>query len=151
MIHRISAGALVVNEEKILLVRHKKEGAYDFLVAPGGGVQGSESVFDAAKREVLEETSIDVEPGKMAYVEELYNPELRLLKVWVLCDYRSGTPHVAESETAREHIVEAGWFDRKELIDRILFPEVLRNDFWNDFKNGFKEVLYLPIHEMEFY
>ena len=151
MNHRISAGALVVKDDKLLLVRHKKEGAYDYWVAPGGGTQGSESIFDAAKREVLEETRILVEPSKMVYVEELYNSENRLIKVWILCDYRSGTPHVAKSETAREHIVEAGWFDRTELENITLFPEILKHEFWNDFEHGFNEVKYLTIHEMEFY
>ncbi len=151
MNHQISAGGLVVKDDKLLLVRHDKEGAYDFWVAPGGGVEGSESIFEAAKREVLEETRILVEPCKMAYIEELYNPKDRLIKVWVFCDYLSGTPYVAESETAHEYIIEAGWFDKSDLQNLTLFPDVLKNGFWNDLENNFNEVKYLPIREMEFY
>ena len=141
----------MVKDDKILLVRHKKENAYDFFVAPGGGVEGTESVFDAAKREVLEETSILVEPIKMVYIEEFYNPEVRSIKVWIKCNYLSGTTFVAESETAREHVVDAGWFDKTELENMQLFPEILKTEFWNDIENGFSEVKYLPIHDTEFY
>ena len=151
MNHRISAGGLVVKDDKILLVRHRKEDAYDFFVAPGGGVEGIESVFDAAKREVLEETSILVEPSKIVYIEELYNPEERIIKVWIKCNYLSGTTFVAESETAREHVVDAGWFEKTELENMRLFPEILKTEFWDDYKNGFSEVIYLPIHDTEFY
>ena len=38
MKHRISAGALVKRGDQILLVRHMKQGSYDFWVPPGGGV-----------------------------------------------------------------------------------------------------------------
>ena len=48
MNHRISAGVLVINQDKILLVNHKKPGHYDFWVAPGGGVLGTEDIESAA-------------------------------------------------------------------------------------------------------
>ncbi len=41
--HRISAGVIVQNEQKLLLVHHVIPGRYDFWVCPGGGVQADES------------------------------------------------------------------------------------------------------------
>ena len=69
----------------------------------------------------------------------------------MFCDYLSGTPYVAESETAHEYIIDAGWFDKSDLQNLTLFPDVLKNGFWNDLENNFNEVKYLPIREMEFY
>lgn len=60
MNHRISAGARVENNGRLLLVRHRKQAAYDFWVAPGGGVQGAESLLAAAEREIREETGLVV-------------------------------------------------------------------------------------------
>lgn len=44
MTHRISAGAIVESDGRLLLVRHYRPGRYDFWVAPGGGVKGDESL-----------------------------------------------------------------------------------------------------------
>ena len=50
MKHRISAGVIVEHEDKVLLVHHRKPGAYDFWVAPGGGAIGSEGVRGQVER-----------------------------------------------------------------------------------------------------
>lgn len=51
--HRIAAGAIVLKEEAIVLVRYRNEDGTSYLVAPGGAAQERESVADAAVREVL--------------------------------------------------------------------------------------------------
>ena len=84
MNHRISSGALVENEGRLLLVRHRKEGEYDSWVAPGGGVQGSESLAAAAEREVREESGLEVVAERLVYVEEFHNPETRHCKFWFI-------------------------------------------------------------------
>lgn len=57
MKHRLAAGCLVVDEDRVLLVRYLKRDGGDWWVAPGGGVQGDESIADAAAREVQERRS----------------------------------------------------------------------------------------------
>jgi ADP-ribose pyrophosphatase YjhB (NUDIX family) len=80
--HRISAGALVEQGGRLLLVRHRKPGAYDFWVAPGGGTHGDEELADTARREVREETGLDVRPERLVYVEEFHSPDTRYCKFW---------------------------------------------------------------------
>jgi len=81
MQHRISTGTIIEHEDRVLLVRHVKPGAYDFWVAPGGGVKGAETL-DAAAREAHEEAGVEVAIGKLLYIEELFNPECRTVKFW---------------------------------------------------------------------
>ena len=51
--------AIIVNDSKVLLMHRKKEGR-EYWVFPGGGVEKDETSEQAAKREVLEETSLKV-------------------------------------------------------------------------------------------
>ena len=101
MKHRISAGALVLKDERLLFVRHKKEGSYDFWVAPGGGVIDSENLLEAAVREVKEETGLDVEAVRPVYLEEFTEPTTRHIKTWILCNLVGGTISTEAYEAVR--------------------------------------------------
>ena len=53
--------SIIQSDSQILLVKRRKEPFKDYLVLPGGFVNEGERVEDAAKREVKEETSLDIE------------------------------------------------------------------------------------------
>lgn len=61
LIERRSAYALVIKDSQILLNKMKTTGKYWF---PGGVVEISETEKDAAKRETLEETGVEVAVGE---------------------------------------------------------------------------------------
>ena len=151
MKHRISVGVIVEEAERLLLVRHVKAGAYDFWVAPGGGLQGTESLLIGARREVREETGLDVEPRALAYVEELVDPETRYVKFWFVGSARGGVLRADQPEAARERITEAAWLSRRELAERIVFPPVLLDRYWHDRAAGFAAPVLLPLRRMEFW
>lgn len=151
MEHRIAAGALVLHESKLLLVRHRKPNAYNFLVAPGGGVVGHEDLWTAAVREAKEESGFDVEPLRLGFIEELTRPGMRECKFWIWCRLIGGAPTVTHPEAIREHIVSAGFFSRIDLADETVFPPIVTEEmFWRGASaNG--EVRYLGVREMEFW
>ena len=82
MNHRIAAGMFIVHDERILMVRHRIIGQYDLWVPPGGGVQGLETLEEAARREVLEETGIRAEAERLMYIEEFMLAGNRECKFW---------------------------------------------------------------------
>jgi len=151
MKHRIAAGVLLEHEGRILLVRHRKAGAYDFWVAPGGGVEGTEDLREAARREVFEECGLHVEPLNMAYVEEFHSPHTRECKVWFTARLIGGTLCTAAPEATREHITEAAFLARAEFEGKIIFPPMLRCEYWEDKEKGFSCPRYVGLREMEFY
>lgn len=150
--HRISAGALVEHEGRLLLVRHRKEGVYDFWVAPGGGVQGSESLTDAAEREVREETGLLVVAERILYVEEFHSPETRHCKFWLKATLVGGRLSVDTPQTTAEHIVEAAWHAEDQVKTLQVFPEILNARYWQDRSAGFASGLqYLGLRSMDFW
>ena len=58
-------GAIVIKDQKVLLVRHTYGAAKGKLLNPGGYMNHGELPTDAVKREVLEETGITVNPAGM--------------------------------------------------------------------------------------
>ena len=150
MIHRISCGALVLRDGRILLVRHHQPGQHDFWVAPGGGVEGNEQLAAAAERETFEEAGIRVVATRLAYIDEGWNAEQRILKFWFLADYVSGELDVAGNPADGERIVEAGWFALDALPEGHVFPEPLRSRFPRDLAAGFPRAIKLPLRELLF-
>jgi ADP-ribose pyrophosphatase YjhB (NUDIX family) len=151
MNHRISAGAFVEHEGRLLLVRHRREGRYDFWVAPGGGVQGTEDLRTAAAREVKEETGLDVVAEKLVYVEEFYSPDTRHCKFWFTASLVGGTLSSSAPEAVAEHIIDASWHTEHAVKEMQVFPEALHARYWEDRKQGFPALQHLGLREMAFW
>ena len=145
MHHRISAGAPVLNETRLLLARHYSPGRYDFWAPSGGGVVGDEQLHTAAERETFEETGICVQALRIAYIDELIDSNGRMVKFWFFSRYLSGTIDVRSNPAAEERITEAGWFRQEELPVGHVFPAALRDDFWRQLPNGFPTPIKLPL------
>ena len=67
----VVASALIVKDDKILLIKSHKWG--DVYLLPGGHVENKETIFEAAKREGEEETGIKLNPLYCVNVGELIN------------------------------------------------------------------------------
>lgn len=150
MEQQISAGALVVKSGQVLLVRHRDPGNYDFWAPPGGGVEESEELADAAKRETFEETSIVIEVRTLAYIDELIDQSGRMVKFWFLADYVSGEIDVTANPATNEKTVAAGWFSLDNLPEGHVFPDLLRNRFWSDLEGPFAAPVKLPLRQSIF-
>ena len=104
-----SVGAIVIKDNKILLVRHTYGSAAGKLLNPGGYIKLGEMPTDAVKREVLEETGINVNPIGMLSIR-------CSAKGWYmvfLADYVCGE---AKSDNAENS--EAIFVDCDELLQR---------------------------------
>ena len=71
--------AIIVRDNKILLMHRIKEGQ-EYFVFPGGGIEENESVEDAIIRETKEELSLDIKIDKLLFeIENRGQKELYFL------------------------------------------------------------------------
>jgi len=64
----VAVGVIIRQGDRIALVRRDKEPSKGLWTFPGGAIELGESLADAARREALEETCLDVDLGEVATV-----------------------------------------------------------------------------------
>lgn len=90
-------GIIHNDKNQILFIKRKKQPFQNYLALPGGFVNQGECVEDALRREILEETSINVEPIEIlgVYSDPKRDPRKHILSVVFVClklDSSSGIP-----------------------------------------------------------
>ena len=149
MRYGISAAALIMQQQRLLLVNHRKRGRYDFWVPPGGKLQGAESIFDCARRETLEETGLSVELDRIVYVVEYAEPGYHFCKFFIQCKRFDGNLTLANREQGESFLVNACFFSKTNMEELDVRPTILKNQFWADLEAGFPETRYLGLEKVK--
>lgn len=68
---RVGSAVVIESDGKILLAKSKKPPVEGMWILPGGGVEFGENAKDAAKREIKEETGLEIEVGDLITTYEL--------------------------------------------------------------------------------
>jgi len=71
---RLAARALILHEDRLLLVNAYPAGRSDLWCAPGGGVERGASLPDNLPRELFEECGLNIAVGEPALVNEFHDP-----------------------------------------------------------------------------
>jgi 8-oxo-dGTP diphosphatase len=111
----IGVGALIFDGAKILLVERGKEPLKGYWSLPGGILETGEKLEDAIRREVMEETGLEVEPLSMFEIFEriMEDDSGRIEYHYVLIDYLcrpAGGRLLAASDASR-----AAWVTEQNL------------------------------------
>lgn len=124
--YSVSIGVIVTNKSnEILLVKGPKRG-WEF---PGGIIEPSESIWDAAIREVLEETGYKIKPLEITSIYQ------NLTKNVISLIMRAAIVN-GEAHTSKESL-EVGFFTREEAIKMIKYSNFIdrvNNSFDNQGK-----------------
>lgn len=105
--HIVAVGTLVQNKQgQFLLVKTEWRG----WEMPGGQVEEGEDIISALKREVAEESGIDIEIKGLAAVYSSVNEPSKVILDF-LSEYNGGDIRKVTSE-----ILDARWFSEKEIL-----------------------------------
>ncbi|HEU5231507.1 MAG TPA: NUDIX hydrolase [Terriglobales bacterium] len=119
----LGVGAIVIHDNRVLLVRRANPPLQGEWSIPGGLVETGETTRDAIVREVLEETALRVEVAALVEVFEriLRDNQSRVQYHYVLLDYRCC---VASGEAyAGSDVSEVRWVTLDELELLSVAPE----------------------------
>jgi 8-oxo-dGTP diphosphatase len=120
-------GALLRRGDKILLIHRHKNGL-EYWVLPGGGIEDDESLEEALRREVMEETSLEILGFELIHECPGYEGRKHFffeIKTAPGMEPVLGGPEKEKMNENNMYVLE--WIDReiaKTLVD--LFPEEIR-------------------------
>ena len=112
---RVAVGAVVFKDECILLVRRGQPPAEDLWAIPGGSMEIGETLQEAAEREILEETGIQIRASKPIYTFDVIDRDaagkvrFHYVIVDLAADYVMGEP------VAGDDALEARWVSAREI------------------------------------
>lgn len=123
---QLGVGAIVVHQDKILLVRRGREPARGQWAIPGGKVASGESLVDATRREIREETGLDVEVDALAWhFEFVERDEAGEVKFhYVVLDFYAR--YLGGELKAGDDAAAVCWFCFDELADLALNPSTAK-------------------------
>ena len=156
MKHRVRAGVIIEQNNRILLVENAHPLTKEiWWTPPGGGREAQDAdIFACAIRETREECGLQVELDRMIYLREYYDEPLDtlMLEIYFLAKSFQGTPR-AEIENneplAHPAITRVAWVTQSEIQGLNVFPENLLDEFWEDCRAGFPAVRYLAQRKIQ--
>ena len=131
---RVAARALILHEDRLLLVNAYPGGRSDLWCAPGGGARPGQSLHENLIREVHEETGLTVTVGVPCLINEFHDPATGFHQVdlFFRCTIASGT--LSDDWRDPERVVtQRRFFARADLdLGRIRFkPDSLPAAAWD--------------------
>ncbi len=109
-------GALIFRRNRILLIERGGSPLKGYWSLPGGIVETGETLADAVRREVREETGLEVQPERIAEVFERIMPDARgrVEYHYVLVDYVCKV--VGGALRPADDCANAAWVTERELV-----------------------------------
>lgn len=113
---------MIAEDQRLLLVQHRKKGRTYWLL-PGGGLDFGETAREAGRREVEEETGLEVEVKELLLASETLAPDgsRHLVHLVFRGERRGGELECGEDP----RLCDARFVELEELRELVLHPPLL--------------------------
>lgn len=120
---KIGCGVFVVKEGKVLLGKRKTKHGFGQWASPGGHLEHGEEPEECARREVKEETGLQIKNIRQAtFTNHLFEQAAKhYVTLWMVAEYASGHADLKEPDKFEQW----GWFDWNQLPSPLFTEEAL--------------------------
>lgn len=107
----VGVGAIVLDEGQLLVIKDRFSTGYKL---PGGHIDKNESIKDAIKREVYEETGINIEFESIVNIGHFRNGQFGESNLYIVCTAKALSKNIAINDSSE--IAEARWINPMEFL-----------------------------------
>jgi 8-oxo-dGTP diphosphatase len=129
---RISAKAVVVEDDRVLLLKHR-DAEGDWYSLPGGGQRHGETLAEAVERECLEETGLRVRMGRLLFIRDYIaknhefadeDRDAHQVELMFECELADrGAPRLGTAPDEMQ--IGAEWVDLVDLRECRMYPKAV--------------------------
>lgn len=136
---RVRVCGILIDQDKLLLIAHKKNDEIYWLL-PGGGVDYGESLKEALCREFLEELNVSIDVDEIALVSDSIDPEgnRHVVNLCFACRYNSGDFRIGDDD----RLYAFRFFTENEIKDITIYPPI-NDDLITIMKEGCSRSRYI--------
>lgn len=133
---RLRVAAIIVENGRILMARHRRAGV-EYFVLPGGGVEYGESMEEALVRELQEEANLDIQVGAPVFLNDSVPPDKHrhIVNIYFLASVVGGTLAVGAGD---KRLVGMEFVPLDAVPNLTLYPDI-RQDLVSGLASGFSE------------
>ncbi|MFH1096206.1 MAG: NUDIX hydrolase [Candidatus Desantisbacteria bacterium] len=128
----IRVAACIIENNKILMIQHKKDDKKYWLL-PGGRIEYGETIIQAIKRELIEETGVEISVGKLMFVSDAIPEDnnRHILNMFFEAEIVGG-----EIRLGDEEILNAVEFIDIDKIDELIIYPLIKEELKQYIKDG---------------
>lgn len=128
------ARAIIMVDGKLLLTQNKQLG-HDQWCLPGGKIDGDETPVEAMRRELREETAVEGEVGRLAYVHQLFSEkngeQVQRLEFFFVINNPQDFMHATLAGTTHGEL-EINSMEFKKVSEVDLLPPFLKSELLDE-------------------
>lgn len=101
---RVGVAVFVWKDDKFLIGKRIGKHGKDTWSVPGGHLEFSETIEECAKREVMEESGLEIKNVRLLTItNDIFSTEKHYISIWMEADWASGEATIMEPDVWVEH------------------------------------------------